>query len=261
MGHYLHPYSAQRACSSERAIVPEPLVFSTLNLGSCKSDKPEVRNSFLALLSGPSQQLDSDFQQLLNPKAPVAVGKLPVHNSDIVVSSSSFGVPVTRFAPSPQLHNGESIGSAIEFCPDFTSRVLPASTYGGVAMLHSNLDTPNLNLHGASADYAKPILHRPIHHNDVEMEVSSLKLERLPGAAFTNGSPHHTTNIQTSLKLPAEVQSAPLVLPSVFARGKPRVFCLGTSECTLRIIHLPVIVITCWPLCCIYNSCTSLFSF
>lgn len=258
VGHHLHPYIAQRACLSECAIIPEPLVFSTLNLGSYKSDKPEVGNSFLALLSGPSPQLESDFQELLNPKAPVS--KLPLHNTNFEVSSNGFGVPGTRISPFPQLLNGESIGSAVEFCPGITSKLLPASSYGGVAILRSNLDSPNLNLHGTGADSAKQVLQRSVHRNDMEMEVASLRLGRLAGAGFTNGNQHHTMNIQTSQKLPSEVESASLVLPSAFARGKPRVFCLGTSECTLRIICLLVSHIDLLLAPMLYNSYTSLFS-
>lgn len=223
VGSYIWPYLAPSASSMECTVISEPMVLNTLNLGSCKSNKPELGN-FLALLSGPPQQLQYDFQQLSNPKIPVAASKLPVHNSSILINGDGCGVPVIPVAALPHLHGNEIVGSRGEPCPGISTRMLPTSTCNAVSALHKN---PNSHLSGPNP--AKHVLHHSIHGNDVGMEVSSLRLGRLAREGPANDTLFHATNIKTSPGLPSEVQSTSSVLPPTFPSAKLRVSCLATS--------------------------------
>ncbi|XP_058111386.1 uncharacterized protein LOC131254706 [Magnolia sinica] len=229
VGHYFHPCIAQQSGATERMTVQEPLVFSTLNLGSCsKSGKPDLGNSFLALLSGSSQQLQCDFQQLSNSKPSVAASKLPVHDSGIVARGVGCGVSAARFASFPQLNGNESMGNGTELCPVVASRAMPTSACSRVAVLHNNLQTTHFHLRGAES--AKPVLnHAVCGSNDIGREASSLRWGLVAGTSYLNASQHQTTNIQASPRMPLESISSMSTHPPAFTRGRPRVFCLGTS--------------------------------
>ncbi|XP_077238014.1 uncharacterized protein LOC143879490 isoform X2 [Tasmannia lanceolata] len=224
-GHYFHPHNSHEGSSLERSIIQEPLVFSTLNLGGArKSSKPELGDSFLALLSGPSQQLQCEFQQLSNSKIQThaAFSKLPVHDS----IGAGGGFPVTCLGSLSQLHGNQSMGNGSELSPAVASRVFSTSICSPVAVLHSNLQRGSLNLRGA--DYAKPVLHHAVCGNETGIEVSPLKWECLAGASPANSSKQHTSNFQILQKPASEAKCTEATYASL-ARKHPRVFCLGTS--------------------------------
>ncbi|XP_068647060.1 uncharacterized protein [Aristolochia californica] len=95
--NYFHPYVAQEASLMEHAVSQEPLVYSTLNLGSSGLSRPDLGSSFLSLLSGSKQSLPHELVQNV---------------SSFVPSSSGSGVPGVRL--SFHRHKTEGIGSGDE---------------------------------------------------------------------------------------------------------------------------------------------------
>lgn len=235
-GHCFHPFAAQEFSLLDGGVIQEPMVFNALNSSSCKSCKPELANSFLALLSGSSPQLQCDFQQLSNSKSVKAASKLPVHDSSIVVSSAGY-VPITPIMSFSQHQSNGMTGNAAELCP-VPFRTAATANCGRASVLHDNLQMTSLNVQ--TSDSAKTVVHHKVGGSEMGMD---LRRGWFSSTNPANACHPHTANLQASPKIPSEAKAVISDHSSALKRTHPRVFCLGTSEWQ-RHIFLPTEVET-----------------
>ncbi|XP_010244759.1 PREDICTED: uncharacterized protein LOC104588505 isoform X2 [Nelumbo nucifera] len=220
-GHPFQSYSVQELNFTNREVMQEPLVFSTLNLGSSTSSKPELANSFLALLSGSSSQLQSEFQQLSNSKSTMIASKLPIHDISVMVNRAGCGGPITPSVQFSQPQGNENMRNDADVCPIAPSKIISTASCGRVSVLHDNLQMASLNCQNVGSP--KTSIHHTVQGNERGVN------PRWGWFSSTNPSAQlHTKNIQASINIPSETKAAGLDHSST-TRRHPRVFCLGTS--------------------------------
>ncbi|XP_042482174.1 uncharacterized protein LOC122062599 isoform X2 [Macadamia integrifolia] len=220
-----HPFSAHEFSLTDNGVIHEPMVLNNMDLSSSHSGKPDMANSFLALLSGSSPQLQCEFQLLSSSRSAMAATKLPEHDSNIAVSSAGFGVPITPIMAFNQLQGNGNMGNAAEFCPIVPSRTASTTNYGcpSPSYLRDNFQLANSNLQ--SSDYAKTGFDHAVCSNERGMNLR----QGCPSANPGNSCLFNKTTIQSSPKFPSESKAVMLDSSSTFTRGHPLVFCLGKT--------------------------------
>ncbi|KAJ4958628.1 hypothetical protein NE237_025739 [Protea cynaroides] len=219
----LHPFTAHEFSLTNSGVLQEPLVLNGMNLSSSQSGRPDMANSFLALLSGSSPQLQCELQQLSSSRSAMSASKFPEHDSNIAVSGATCGVPITPIMPFNQHQGNGNMGNAAEFCPIVPSRVASTTNHGGASFLHDNFQLANLNIQ--SSDYAKT----GFDHSVCSNERGGNMRQGCPSGNPGNSYLFNKTTIQCLPNIPSESKAVMLDPPPAFKRGHPLVFCLAKT--------------------------------
>ncbi|XP_043700806.1 uncharacterized protein LOC122651477 [Telopea speciosissima] len=215
-----HPFGAHEFSFTDSGVIHEPMVLNNLDLSSSQSGKPDMANSFLALLSGSSPQLQCEFQQLSSSRSAMAASKLSEYDSNIAASGARRGVPITPIMQFNQRQDNGNMGNAAEFVP---SRVASTTNYGCASYLRDNFQPANLNLQ--SSDSSKTGFDHAVCSNERGMNLR----QGCPSANPGNSCLFKKTTIESSPKFPSESKAVMLDPSSAFTRGHPLVFCLGKT--------------------------------
>jgi len=225
-GQYSHPYYAQEVCVIERTIRQEPFVPNTLNYGcpgfGSKMGRPDIGNSFLALLSGPSHQFRTDYQQSSNLRSAALSGNSPFYQ--ISALENGAWPPLAASDVSSVNQASGNVGFGRELSQIGASRELPSSSYNRVTAFHDICEPGNFRIHGP--DVSKQVIRQSVNESEADLQASVPQW--LTDAANLRQQQLQSMQSVRSSKLLMETGCSE-VEQSSSIKSMPRVFCMGTS--------------------------------
>ncbi|XP_057850362.2 uncharacterized protein LOC131060909 isoform X5 [Cryptomeria japonica] len=228
-GQFSHPYVAQEVCVIERTIRQEPVAPNSASYGysgcSTKMARPELGNSFLALLSGPSQPFRSEYQQSSSIRSAVLAGNSPFYQINALENGSWPPLAAADVSSVSQISGNGGFGNGLELSHIGTSRESLPTGYNRVTTFPDNFDPVNVRSH--VSDILKQGIRSTV--NDSEAELHTSVPQWLTEAANLRQQQLHSIQ---STRLPKtltgtrynEVEQSLSVM-----KARPRVFCVGTN--------------------------------
>ncbi|KAL5698441.1 hypothetical protein ACHQM5_029475 [Ranunculus cassubicifolius] len=214
---FTHPYGIQDVSSMDTGVQRESMVFNSLNLGSCRSGKPDLGNSFFSLLSGPSAQSQHGVQPLPNSTEATDSSKLRVRNNKTVFTGDNYGVPPVGILPPQRGNNNEKTGAEHFVFPSSA-----ASTSCGIHFpdLHGIHHMGNM---ACNSDFNQTGFYQKARGNEIRTDLP------YPHQGWLSILNRPDAQHNLSQNQPSVTVSAALGSTSTFTRGCPRVFCLATN--------------------------------
>uniref|UniRef100_A0A1D1XRD8 Histone-lysine N-methyltransferase ATX2 n=1 Tax=Anthurium amnicola TaxID=1678845 RepID=A0A1D1XRD8_9ARAE len=216
----VRPFVSLEANVEDPAFAQEPMSFSSLNTGSCKPSKTEMGNSFLALLSGPSQLFPCEFRQLPKSGSSSSTSKLPACAIANAASGVDCSVTVPFMSALSVHRSGDSTASGAEHSPYSMSRLptITACSQPIQTPIFCN-DLQVLGSQFSTSGAGKPVTFRAHPGNERGLAVSP-----------TNNANHNQHQKLNARACPIKQLDAGINTSShasSFIRGCPRVFCMG----------------------------------
>lgn len=228
-GQYSHPYFAQEVCVIERTIRQEPIVPNTLNYGCAgfgsKVGRPDIGNSFLALLSGPSQQFRSDYQQSSSLRSAALSGNSPFYQISALENGAWPPLAASDVSPINQASGNVGFGSGRELSQIGVSREVPSSSYNRVTAYHDNCEPGNFRIHGP--DVSKQVVRQNVNESEADLQ-ASVPQWLTDAANLRQQQLQSMQSVRLSKSL-METGCSEVEQSSSMMKSMPRVFCMGTS--------------------------------
>ncbi|KAL0904780.1 hypothetical protein M5K25_026930 [Dendrobium thyrsiflorum] len=215
---FYHPSVMQVTNLRGSQMLQEPVLPYSLNADLGKSGNSEATNSFLALLSGNSNNLSGELLHSPIPRSELA--KLPVPNDDALGQSTSLSFSANCISPLSNFHCNDSIfngnlSSFIASRPLFSSNS-KASDIDKVLQpprSHSHILGPKIAIRRSSEDIIRG---------------TGVPSKRCGSPPLNSYGIQHQNN-QTSQNSPSDANVHGLIPPSSFFIGRPRVLCMNTT--------------------------------
>lgn len=226
-GQYSHPYYAQEVCVIERTIRQEPFVPNTPNYGcpgfGSKMGRPDIDNSFLALLSRPSHQFRSDYQQSSNLRSAAVSGNSPFYQISAPENGVWPSLSASDISSVNQANGNVGFGSGREVSQIGVSREL-SSSYNRVTAFHDICEPGNFRIHGPAV--SKQVIRQSV--NEAEAELQASVPQWLTDAANVRQQQSQSMQSVRSSKSLMETGCSEVEQCSMI-KSMPRVACMGTS--------------------------------
>lgn len=202
----------------------------TSNFSSCSLGHTELDSSFLSLLSGASCISTNEVATCGSNASGCAAGsELSLLTSGLLAQNLS----------SVNAETGVNLGLLVS--PKARVSEYQGSTSAVNNVLQSAYPTlPKLQLPRAG-------IHQKLSHNENQMDFPSLKAGYVHRETPCNVWKARTSNnIGVSQKVPLRTDSSVSCLSSTLLTGRPKVFCLGLSECSKMFSPFGLMILYCF---------------